>query len=279
MGPLIERFEQESGIDVRVNYASTTDLAATILEEGDGSPADVFFAQDAGALGALAKEGRLAALPSSVLERADPRFSSPDGQWVGVSGRARVVAYDTRVLSEDDLPDSILEFTDPAWQGKIGWAPSNASLQSHVTALRVLQGEDVAREWLEGIQASEPRVYEGNSQALEGVAAGEVQVAFVNHYYLMRQLAEQGDEYPVRNYFFPGGDPGALVNVAGAGVLTTSQNAPAALAFVEFLLTEESQQYFADETFEYPLIEGVAADDRLPALSEIDSPEIDLSDL
>ena len=279
VGPLIERFEQATGIAVEVNYASTTDLAATLLEEGEATPADVFFSQDAGALGALAAEGRLAALPQSVLDRVEARFRSPDGHWVGVSGRARVAAYDSRVLSEEDLPDTILEFTEPEWRGKIGWAPSNASLQSFVTALRVLEGDITARDWLDGIQANEPRVYEGNSQALEGVAAGEVQVALINHYYLLQALAEQGEEYPVRNHFFPGGDPGALVNVAGAGILSTSKNADRARTFVEFLLNDESQRYFAEETFEYPLVPGVPADERLIPLAEIDSPDIDLSDL
>jgi iron(III) transport system substrate-binding protein len=279
VGPLIERFEQATGIAVEVNYASTTDLAATLLEEGAATPADVFFSQDAGALGALAAEGRLAALPQSVLDGVEARFRSPDGHWVGVSGRARVAAYDSRVLSEEDLPDTILEFTEPEWRGKIGWAPSNASLQSFVTALRVLEGDITARDWLDGIQANEPRVYEGNSQALEGVAAGEVQVALINHYYLLQALAEQGEEYPVRNHFFPGGDPGALVNVAGAGILSTSKNADRARTFVEFLLNDESQRYFAEETFEYPLVPGVPADERLIPLAEIDSPDIDLSDL
>jgi iron(III) transport system substrate-binding protein len=143
----------------------------------------------------------------------------------------------------------------------------------------VLEGEEAARAWLEGIQANAPRVYEGNSQALEGVAAGEIEVAFINHYYLLEALAQQGDDYPVRNRFLPGGDPGSLVNVAGAAILTTAGNPDAAEAFLEFLLTEESQAYFAEETFEYPLVDGVPADDRLTPLSEIESPNIDLSDL
>lgn len=278
VAPLIQRFETESGIDVEVNYASTSELAATILEEGDQSPADVFFSQDGGALGALAAENRLAALPEDILGQVDERFRSPDGMWVGVSGRARVAAFNTDLLAAEDMPESILDFADPRWKGLIGWAPSNGSLQSFVTALRVLEGEDAARAWLEGIQANEPKVYEGNSPALQGVAAGEVQVAFINHYYLLAAQAD-GTAANVQNHFFPGGDPGALVNVAGAGVLSTARNAPAALAFVEFLLSEESQRYFAEETYEYPLIEGVEADDRLTPLAEIDSPDIDLSDL
>lgn len=279
VGPLIERFRTQTGIAVQVNYAGTSELASTILEEGQASPADVFFSQDGGALGALGAEGRLAVLPEGVTSLVDARFRSPKGEWVGISGRARVVAYDSRVLAEADLPDSILDYTDPAWKGRIGWAPSNASLQTFVTALRVLEGEDAARSWLEGIQANEPRVYEGNSQALEGVASGEVAVAFINHYYLLEAIAEQGAELPVKNDFLPGGDPGSLVNVAGAGVLTTAKNPAAAIAFIEFLLSEESQTYFAEETFEYPLLDGVPADERLTPLSEIQSPDVDLSDL
>jgi iron(III) transport system substrate-binding protein len=276
--PVIDRFEDETGLEVEVNYASTTELAAAILEEGDASPADVFFSQDAGALGAIAAEDRLSELPAATLERVAPEFRSADGQWVGVSGRARVLAYDTRALTEADLPDSVLDLTDPEWKGKIGWAPSNASLQSFVTALRVLEGDDAARSWLEGIRANEPKVYEGNSQALEGVASGEVQVALINHYYLLGALAERGD-LPVANHFFPGGDPGSLVNVAGVGILRTAKNADAAQAFVDFLLAEESQRYFSEVTYEYPLVEGVEADERLTPLAEIEVPNIDLSDL
>jgi iron(III) transport system substrate-binding protein len=279
VGPLIERFREATGVDVEVKYAGTSELAATILEEGDASPADVFFSQDGGALGALGAEGRLGVLPDDILGRVDDRFRSPDGEWVGVSGRARVVAYDSRVLSEADLPDSILDFSDPAWKGRIGWAPTNASLQTFVTALRVLEGEDAARAWLEAIQANEPRVYEGNAQALEGVAAGEVEVAFINHYYLLEAIAERGEDIPVKNYFLPGGDPGSLVNVAGAGILTTAKNPDAAAAFIAFLLSDESQAYFADVTYEYPLVEGVPADERLTPLAEIESPDVDLSDL
>jgi iron(III) transport system substrate-binding protein len=279
IGPLVDRFKEQTGVDIQVKYAGTSELAATILEEGDRSPADLFFAQDAGALGALARENRLAGLPASTLDMVDSRFRSPGGLWVGISGRARVVVYDSRVLEEADLPASILDFADPAWKGRIGWAPTNGSFQSFVTALRVLEGDEAAREWLSRMQANEPRVYEGNNQALTAVAAGEVEVAFVNHYYLMRQLTEQGPSYPVRNHFFPGDDPGALVNVAGAAILNTSSNPTAALAFLEFLLAEESQRYFSETTFEYPLVPGIPADDRLVPLADIDAPDIDLSDL
>ena len=278
VGPLLADFTETTGIEVEARYGDTAEMANLILTEGENSPADVFFAQDAGALGAVAEQGMLAPLPEKILGAVDERFKSPTGEWVGVSGRARVVAYNTDTLSEADLPDSIFGFTDPAWSGRIGWAPTNGSFQSFVTALREIEGEDRAREWLEGIQANEPSVYEGNNPALDAVIAGEVDVAFINHYYLMQRLVEDPDA-AAANYFLADGDPGALVNVAGAGILNTAENDEAAREFVEFLLSEQAQEYFATETKEYPLIEGVEPDAEMPPLGEIGTPEIDLSDL
>ena len=278
VGPILERFEEETGTDVEVRYGDTAEMANLILTEGENSPADVFFAQDAGALAAVAREGTLAELPAEVLDQVDERFRSPAGEWVGLSGRSRVVAYNTDNVSEEDLPDTIFGFTEPEWSGRIGWAPTNGSFQSFVTALRVIEGDDRAREWLEGIEANEPRVYEGNNPALDAVISGEIDVAFINHYYLMQRLAEDPD-VPAANYFLTDGDPGALVNVAGVGILTTSDDAEAAQSLVEFLLTPEAQEYFAEETKEYPLVEGVEPDPALPPLTDIGTPDIDLSDL
>jgi iron(III) transport system substrate-binding protein len=278
VGPLLEQFTMATGIEVEARYGDTAEMANLILTEGENSPADVFFAQDAGALGAVADEGLLVALPEETLGQVAERFRSSEGEWVGVSGRARVVVYNTEALTEADLPDSIFGFTSPEWAGRIGWAPTNGSFQSFVTALRVLEGEERAREWLEGIEANDPSVYEGNAPALDAVIAGEIDVALINHYYLMQRLAEEPD-VAAANYFLTGGDPGALVNVAGAGILTTAPNADAAQELVTYLLSPEAQEYFAAETKEYPLIEGVEPDAALPALVEIDTPDIDLSDL
>ena len=279
VGPIFEQFEERSGIDVQVRYGDTAELAATILEEGENSPADLFFAQDPGALGALDDEGRLTKLPEEVLGKVPSKFRADDGDWVGTSGRARVVAYNTEELAEGDLPDSIFDFTDPKWKGKIGWAPTNGSFQAFVTALRVLEGEDRAQEWLEGVQANDPFVYPDNLSAVEGVASGEVQVAFVNHYYLFQVKEERGDDLPAANYYLQGGDPGALVLAAGAGILDTAANPEAGREFLQFALSDEAQQYFADETYEYPLIEGVEINDELPPLSEVQGPDVDLSNL
>ena len=277
--PLLEQFAQDTGINIRVRYGETAQLATTILEEGRNSPADVFFAQDAGALGALQAEGRLTELPPDLLNRVPERFRSPEGRWVGISGRARVVAYNTQNVNPADLPDTIWGFTDPRWRGRIGWPPTNGSFQSFVTALRVLEGEERARQWLEAIKANNPKEYPNNIAAVQAVADGEVDVAFVNHYYLFRFLEERGPTFPVRNHYLRGGDAGALVNVAGVAILDTAGNRELAERFVAYLLSEDAQRYFAQETYEYPLVEGVPTHEGLTPLSSLRPPQVDLSNL
>ncbi len=280
VAPLFEAFTEETGIEVRVRYGDTAELAATILEEGPNTPADIYWAQDAGALGALAKEGRLRTLDAELLNQVDSRLRSPDGEWVATSGRARVVAYNTRTLSPEDLPESIWGFTDPKWRGKIGWPPTNGSFQAFVTALRVIEGDARAEAWLKGILANEPKVYRNNTAAVDAVSRGEVQVAFVNHYYLYRFLKEQGDAFPARNYY-TNADAGSIINVAGVGILDRSDNVDAARRFVDFLLSERAQTHFSAEVNEYPVAVGldIPIHPDLVPLSEVAVPEIDLSDL
>lgn len=277
--PAIEAFIEATGINVRARYASTGAVVAAILEEGDNTPADVVLLQDAGALGALSLEGRLQALPAEFLDRVDSRYRSPKGEWIGTSGRARVVAYNTDRLSPDDLPTSILDYTDPKWKGRIGWAPPNASFQAFISALRVQMGEDRARDWIRGIVANEPIAYSNNINTVAAVAQGEVDVGFVNHYYLYRFLEAQGEDFKARNHFYGDGDPGALVNVAGVGVIRGTDDAAAVHVFVDWMLSEEAQAYFATQTFEFPLVEGIASPEGVPPLSTLDPPDIDLSDL
>lgn len=278
VAPLIEKFEEASGRKVDVRYGNSAELAATLVEEGDNTPADVFFSQDAGALGALQRKGLLAPLPQAVLAKVDPRWRSAQGQWVGTSGRARIVAYDKRRVRESELPDTIDGFTDPRWKGKLGWAPTNASFQAFVTAMRRLRGDAAAERWLKGIVANEPQRYEDNEPLRDAVAKGEVEVGFLNHYYVAQAVAKDPD-YPVGVHFTKGGDPGSLVNVAGVAILKRSKDDEGARALVEYLLSRPAQQFFADQTKEYPLADGVRPDRHLVPLARIQSPHLDLSDL
>lgn len=281
VAPIIAQFEEASGIDVQVRYGSTPEIAATLLEEGANSPADLFFAQDPGGLGAVAQAGLFAPLPPEALAAVPARFRSPEDLWVGISGRARVIVYNTDTLSPADLPTNIADFTDPKWAGRLGWAPTNGSFQAMVTAMRVVWGEDETRQWLQGIQANEATQFEGNTPIVEAVAAGEVEVGFVNHYYLYRFLQEQGDGFKARNQFLTGGGPGSLIMVAGVGRLANGGNEANALQFIQFMLSPAAQEYFANQTFEYPLVEGVVPPSSLPALEELSANalDIDIADL
>ncbi len=279
IGPIIERFEAQSDIEVTVRYGGTAELLATLLEEGGRTRADVYIAQDAGALGAIESAGRLIELDADLLERVPVAFRSTSGRWVGISGRARVIVYNTERVDPGELPDSILGFTDPKWRGRIGWAPANGSFQAFVTALRLTRGEDAARDWLEGILANDPIEYPKNTPIVAAVAAGEVDVGFVNHYYLHRFVAEQGEGFGARNAYTAPGDPGTLINVAGAGILSSSDAQAEAAQLLAFLLSEEAQRYFTQETFEYPLIEGVEANADLRSIAELQPVDLDLSRL
>jgi iron(III) transport system substrate-binding protein len=280
IAPLVEAFEDETGIDVDVRYGNTPELAALLLEEGDATPAEVFLSQDAGALGAVAGAGLFAPLPGDVAESVPAEFTSTDGSWVGVTGRARVVVHDGEEVSADDLPDTIDGYVEPEWRGRVGVAPTNASFQSFVTAYRVLEGDDAAASWVEALAANEPQVFEGNSAILEAVDAGVVDVGLVNHYYWYARAAEVGeDAMRAQVRFLAAGDPGAVVNVTGAGILAGAAGDADALAFVEYLVSQDGQTYFVEETYEYPLVEGIEAPPGLPPLADLVTPGLDLADL
>lgn len=278
VGPLLDSFAEQSGVELEVRYGDTAELAATLREEGDRSPADVFFAQDGGALGAIEKEGLFASLPQGTLDEVDERFRSPNGRWVGASGRVRVIAYDGRELRDAQLPDSVLDLTRPEWKGKVGWAPTNGSFQAFVTAMRAVHGDAATESWLTAMQDNDTQAYDNNILVRDAIAAGEVQVGLINHYYVFEALREDPD-YPVELHFAKNGDVGALINVAGAGILASSEHREQAQRLVDFLLTREAQQYFREETAEYPIAAGVRPLAALPALASIEQPDVNLADI
>lgn len=276
--PLIDEFTATTGVTVEVRYGDSGELAALLLTEGDASPADVYFGQDAGALGAIEDAGLFATLPDATLSLVDAAFRSVNGGWIGTSGRARVIVYNPELAPTP--PASLDDLLNVQWKGKIGYAPTNASWQSFVTALRVLRGEDGAEKWLTGFAANEPVAYEKNGVVRDAVNSGEVALGLINHYYLYEKIkAEGADAVVAKNHYLRDGDAGSLVNVAGAGILATSANPAGAQAFIDFLLSKSGQEYFANVTFEYPLIAGVPPYEGLPSLEELNAPTIDLADL
>ncbi len=276
VAPLFDMFEEETGVDVEVRYGDSAELAATIAEEGGNSPADVFFAQDPGSLGSV--ESQLEVLPDEITDRVDARFRDADGRWTGTSGRSRVLVYNTDALSEDEVPDTVQDLLDERWEGRIGVAPTNASFQAFVTAMRLSEGDDATRKWLTDLKALDPKIYEKNTPIVEAAASGAIDLGLVNHYYLYLVREEQPDA-PIANHFLAIGDPGALVSVAGAAVLSGSDQQDDAERFVEFLLSDDGQRFYVDEAeeAEYPLVAGIDAKAGLPPLDSLHGPDVDLT--
>lgn len=279
VAPIIEQFSEESGIKVTVRYGSSSEMNALLLEEGENSPAQVFLSQDAGALGSLGSAGLLATLPEDLTSLIPAGFTSEDGSWIGVTGRARVLAYDSTVLSADEVPDSVEELTAPEWSGKVAFAPGNASMQSSVTAFRVLEGEQAAEAWVKGMSENDPQITEDNVTSLNLVDSGEAAIGLINHYYWYEKAAEVGEDAMRAQLKFLPGDAGGIVNVSGAAILNGAANDPDALAFVRYLVSESGQRYFVENTFEYPLLPGIEAPEGLPSLDSLVNLELDLSDL
>lgn len=276
VGELIKNFESESDLQVDVRYGDSAELAATIAEEGGNSPADVFFSQDAGALGAV--EDTLSPMPRPVLDAVPARFRDPRGRWAGVSGRARVITHSTERLEGSDVPDSVFELTDRRWRGRVGMPPPNASFQAFVSAMRLEVGDERTREWLDAMRDNDVKLYDNNIQIVEAIDRGEVDLGLVNHYYLY-ELRRENPDLAVANHFARSGDPGSLVNAAGVGILETTDHQENAERFARFLVSDEAQRYFAQDTFEYPLIEGVPRPPRLPALDQVIGPQVELGRL
>ncbi|MCA1783552.1 MAG: extracellular solute-binding protein [Intrasporangiaceae bacterium] len=207
-------------------------------------------------------------------------YADDDGRWVATSARARVIAYNPELAPETTDMTSIDDILDPQYKGQVGIAPTNASFQSFVTALRVTKGEDGAREWLTRLKDNEPQIYEKNGLILDAVDSGEVALGLINHYYWYEKADEVGiDTITAQVHFLDSDDPGALINVAGVGILEGAEQSEGAARIIEFFLSEEGQQYFTDETSEYPVVDGITLKEGLTPLSELQGSTVDLNQL
>ncbi|MCO5156169.1 MAG: iron ABC transporter substrate-binding protein [Aquamicrobium sp.] len=278
VGPVIAQFEKESGIKVNVRYAGTSELATLLTEEGAQSPADVFWAQDGGALGAIAP--LFAVLPAEVNDGVSTEFRNVNNKWAPTSGRSRTLVYSTERVQEADLPASINDLTGEKYKGRVAWAPTNGSFQAFVTAFRVTHGEDAAKAWLEGMIANDAKAYRNNGSQIEAIANGEVDFGLVNNYYLGRYIARD-DKYPVAQTHFGAGDIGNLLNVAGAGIVAASDNQDNARKFIDYLLSPAAQQYITTQGNEYPVIPGLIANPTLEPFEELQeiSPNVDIDQI
>ena len=270
---LLDTFTQETGIQVNVRYGDSAELAAQILEEGANTQADVFFSQDAGALGALAKEGLTKTLPGDITDLVDASYKSDDSQWVGVSGRARVLVVNPEKVTE--VPTSYKDLIDPSWKGRIAIAPTNASFQAFITAIRITEGDQAAEEFLVAMKENAV-LFEKNALILQAVEDGVVDAGLINHYYWFELEDQKGvGNMTSELVWFKDQDAGNLINVAGVAVLTENASAN---VFVKWLLGDTAQNYFVERTREYSLT-GVPDIAGVKPFGDIKAPNIDLSDL
>lgn len=280
VGPLFAQFTEQTGIKVDARYGDSAELAAQLLEEGGGTPAQVFFAQDAGALGAVEAAGLFAPLPEKAASAVPAPYRAPDGTWTGVTGRARVIVYDPQQVPADQVPRTVGDLTDPRWRSQVAIAPTNASFQAFVTGMRIADGDDTTRRWLTGMVNNDAQLYEKNGLILDGVDAGQVKLGLINHYYWYEKAAEVGEaKMRSKIAFTAPGDPGSLVNVAGAGILKPAKDSKEAAQFVEWLLSPDTQRWFVANTYEYPLLPNIPAAQGLPPLDSLRGPDAALADL
>ena len=250
VAPIIETFTAETGITVNVRYGGTAELAILLQEEGDRSPADLFWAQDVAALGTI--KPMFAPLPQETLDRVQPIYRDAQGRWIGISGRSRLMIYSPERVEEGELPATMAELTDERFQGRMALSPTNGSFIAHVAALRVAEGDAFTLEWLRGLAANDPVMVSNNTAGYQAIADGEADFMLTNNYYLGRFLANDPD-FPVAQSLFEDGDLGNLMMTAGIGVLETSANHDNAVAFVDFLLGQAAQQYFTGNVHEFPV--------------------------
>jgi iron(III) transport system substrate-binding protein len=263
-------------LTLRVRYAGSTDLVNRILTEGQNSAADVFYSVNAGALGALAAEGRTMTLPERVTSLVPDAYQDGQSRWTGTSGRARTIPYNTDQYDEDDIPTDVFAFAEEMrFENQMGWAPVYGSFQAFVTAMRILSGREAAVEWLNEMQESGVATYGDEFAIVQAVADGELGAGFANHYYTLRVLDARPDA-PI-DLAFTENDAGAIFNVAGAATVDTASDSELAHDFVMHLLSAEAQEYFATTTFEYPMIPEVEpvqpGSIELPTIDELNPPE------
>lgn len=277
IAPFFAEWEKKSGITLKIRYADSAELAAQIREEGSNSPADIFLAQDAGSLGAVAREGLFTPLNTDVGVDIQPQYIAADRSWIGVTGRARVFAYNPKLLT--DLPQSITELANPIYRSQLGIAPTNSSFQAFVTALINAKGEDFTQKWLESLVKNDVQIFAKNSAIVEAIDSGKISIGLVNHYYTWEVSQGLGRKISAENGFFINGDLGNMVNVSGAGILKSSKKYGVAEDLIDYLTSQVAQSKFVSETHEYSLIADQISPAGLPSLSQIGAPSVDLESL
>ena len=282
--PLLDRFTAQTGIETRLVTAKADKLLTRLQNEGRNTPADVFITTDAGRLWRAKQAGMFATIDSDKLKQAVPsHLRDPDGQWVGLSQRARVVFYAKDRVKPEDLT-SYESLASEKWRGKICVrGSSNIYNQSLVASMLAANGPNATQVWSNGLVRNMARPPKGGDRdQIKAAAAGQCDLAIANTYYYGAMLTNEKDPTQVRaaqamGVFWPNqGGRGSHVNISGAGVTKHAKNPDNALKLLEFLVSPESQKWYAEVNFEYPVLPSAETSELVKSWGDFKSDSVNL---
>ena len=276
--PVLDRFKSDHpDLQILLKSGNNSELANALLEEKNNPQADVFITTEIITMQALQQAGLFQSYASAAATHLPQSAIGPDAEWYGLTLRLRAIMYNSDLVPADQLPDSILDLSDPTWKGQVASTNStNGSLQAQVASMRQLLGENATQAWLQGLVSNDVTWFGGHTDVRKAVGAGEFKLGLVNHYYYYLQL-EEGSPVGI---IFPDQEEGGLgliTNLTAIGIIEGNQNQAAARALVDFLLSKEGQQLFAELNYEYPLVPDVPPHPALQSLEGLHFAEVDTS--
>ena len=271
-----KEFQDKTGIQVQVRYGNDSSMGAQIVQEGAGSPADVFLTENSPAMTTVQKAGLLAPVDASTLGQVGPQYVPSSKDWVGIAARSTVLVYNPSKISESKLPASLMDLAEPEYAGQWGAAAGGADFQAIVSAVLATQGEAKTSAWLAALKSG-AKVYQNNIATMKAVNSGQSAMGVIYHYYWYRdQALDKESSGNTKLHYFKNEDPGAFVSLSGGGVLKSSKHAADAQKFLAFVTSKEGQQVLGTtDAKEYAVGTGVASDPALPPLDSLQAPKID----
>ena len=274
-----EEFTKETGIAIEMRNGSDNELANQLVAEGSGSPADVFLTENSPGMNIVEQAGLFVPVDAATVAQVPTQYNPSTGNWVGIAARSTVFVYNTDLLPEAELPASIMDLEDPAWQGKWAASPSGADFQAIVSAILELKGSDATSAWLDAMKTG-ATVLRGNTTVMKAVNAGQIPGGVIYHYYWYGDQAGTGENSSKTKLLFWGNqDPGAFLSVSGGGVLASSTKQADAQKFLAFITSKAGQQVVADTVYEYPIGSDVPGNPALKPIGELQPPTIDPASL
>jgi iron(III) transport system substrate-binding protein len=276
----VEAFTRETGVKVTVRNGGDSELGNQIVQEGTGSPADVFLTENSPVMALVENAGLFAPIDAATLAQVPANYRPSSGRWTGIAARSTVFVYNKSKFSAADLPKSLLDLAGPAWKGRWAASPAGADFQAIVSAVLELKGEAATLAWLKGMKANSA-AFRGNGAVLKAVNAGQADAGVIYHYYYFGDQAKTGENSGnVGVHYFRNQDPGAFVSISGAGVLASSKHMDEAQQFVKWITAKGGQDILrTGDSYEYAVASGMESNAKLEPLRNLDAPKVEMSRL